>query len=106
VNYRFRLGSVTQLFDLRAPEQSLLAQSGGQQCGDEINGLGTRPRPSPAARRRQLSGISLGDVHLAGDRGNHRRVGTRSWAPMACLGAFEPFIPDGRFGWGWDADAA
>jgi len=41
----FRLGPVTRLFDLSAPEQSLRVQDDGQQCGNEIDGRGTRNRP-------------------------------------------------------------
>ena len=33
---------VTRLFDLSAPEQSLRVQDDGQQCGNEIDGRGTR----------------------------------------------------------------
>ena len=40
-----RLGPVTRLFDLPAPEQSLRVQGGGRQCGSEIDGRGTRHRP-------------------------------------------------------------
>jgi hypothetical protein len=42
---RFRLGPVTRLFELPAPEQSLKVQIGGQQCGSEIDKRGNRPRP-------------------------------------------------------------
>ena len=40
-----RLGPVTRLFDLPAPEQTLRVQDFGPQCGNEIDGRGTRPRP-------------------------------------------------------------
>jgi len=45
LDYGFRLGPVTRLFDLPAPEQSLRVQGGGQQYANEIDGRGTRARP-------------------------------------------------------------
>jgi hypothetical protein len=40
-----RLHAGIQLFDLPAPEQSLMAQPGGLQTGDENDGQSTRRRP-------------------------------------------------------------
>jgi hypothetical protein len=45
LNYRKRLNPVMQLFDLPARLQSLKVQAGIRQCGDEVDGLGTRTRP-------------------------------------------------------------
>jgi len=53
-----RLGPVTRRIDLPAPEQSLKVQDGGQQCGNEIDGWGTRPRPQGVFCQRQRPDIS------------------------------------------------
>ena len=45
-----RLGPVTRQFDLPAPEPSLRVQDCGRQCGNEVDGRGTRPRPGPVVR--------------------------------------------------------
>jgi hypothetical protein len=44
------------MFDLPAPEQSLGAQEGSQQCGSEIDGQATLHRPTAEACEGQLSG--------------------------------------------------
>lgn len=54
----FRLGPVSRLFDLPAPEQSLNVQYSGQQYGKEIDGPGARLRPWALLRAAGLSGRS------------------------------------------------
>lgn len=51
-----RLDAGIQLVDLPAPEQSLKAQLGGLQTGDEIDGQSARTRPSRVVRSRRLPG--------------------------------------------------
>ena len=46
-----RLGPVARPFDLPAPLPSLKLQIDSRQCGDEIDGRGTRPRPEAGARQ-------------------------------------------------------
>jgi len=66
LDYSFRLGPVTRLFDLPAPQQSFEVRAGGQQCGDEIDGRGTPTRPGGVAGYRQLRGNPPGNASALG----------------------------------------
>ena len=75
-----RLGAVTRLFDWPAPEQLLSVRDGGQQCGNEIDGRGTRPRPSRVIRGRQLPGkLTISSRRSWSGRSSRRCSTTWGW---------------------------
>ena len=60
LDYSFRLGPVTRLFNLPAPEESFGVQGDCQQYAEEIDEQGTRPRPQPVVPGRPLSAKAPG----------------------------------------------
>ena len=89
-NFCIRLGPDTRLFDLPSPEQSPRVRDDGQQCGNEIDGRGTRTRPSAGALGSPVrTAVVWGLLWLRSIRGTrrHHEVGSSKTARDGRLSA-------------------
>lgn len=92
---RSRLAGVVRLFDRPAPYLSLRVQSGGRQCGDEVEESGTGIRPQADVGGRQLPGLSSDQLRA---RRNAAALGDRRVATQRCAraGSLRPSRGGGR----------